>query len=159
MRCTTNRCRTNVFEELDRGLSQLMRGAAANEVVASDDPRVSMLAFDNRYIVECDLPGVTIENITLQIEDSILTISGKRTVAANDEIVKVLLNERSTSEFSRRIQLARDVDQTAVDAELLNGILRITIPKRTEVLPRRVEIKRGHPGNSVSTSPSNGQGD
>jgi HSP20 family protein len=112
-----------------------------------------MLAFDNRYVVECDLPGVTIDNVTLQIEDSVLTISGKRTIAATDENVKVLFNERSADEFSRRIQLARDVDQSAVDAELINGILRITIPKRTEVLPRRIEIKRGQ-SESVSSMTS-----
>ncbi len=153
MRYAPNRCSTNVFEELDRGLNQLMRGVPVNDTVASDDPRLSMLAFDNRYVVECDLPGVTIDNVTLQIEDSVLTISGKRTIAATDENVKVLFNERSADEFSRRIQLARDVDQSAVDAELINGILRITIPKRTEVLPRRIEIKRGQ-SESVSSMTS-----
>jgi HSP20 family protein len=158
MRYTTNRCATNVLEELDRGLNHLMQGVPAIDSLASDDPRLSMLAFDNRYVIECDLPGVTIENVTLQIEDNVLTISGKRTVAASEDNVKVLFNERSASEFSRRIQLARDVDQSAVDAELQNGVLRITIPKRSEVLPRRIEIKRGQTASSVSTTPCNGEG-
>lgn len=142
MRCTTNRCRTNVSDELNRGLNQLMRGVLANDPVSSDDPRLSLLAFDNRYVVECDLPGVAIDNVTLQIEDGVLTISGRRTAAASDANVRVLFNERPALEFTRRIQLARDVDQSAVDAELTNGVLRITIPKRSEVLPRKIEIKR-----------------
>lgn len=142
MRSTTNRCRTNVFQELDHGLSQLIRGVVANTVGSSDDPRLSLMAFDTHYVVECDLPGVAIENIKLQIEDSVLTISGTRTAAADEDGVKVLFNERPGLEFARRIQLAPDVDQSAVDAELENGVLRITIQKRTEVLPRKIEIKR-----------------
>ena len=147
MRCTTNRCRTNVFDELDRGLNQLMRGVLANDGSSSDDPRLSLMAFDNRYVVECDLPGVAIDNVSLQIEDNVLTISGKRTAPASDENVRVLFNERPGLEFTRRVQLARDVDQSAVDAELTNGVLRITIPKRAEVLPRKIEIKRQQAAN------------
>jgi HSP20 family protein len=158
MRYNTNRSATNVLEELGRDLNQLMQRGASSDAFTSDDPRLSMLAFDNRYVIECDLPGVTIENVTLQIEDNVLSISGKRTVAASDDNVKVLFNERSASEFSRRIQLARDVDQSAVDAELQNGVLRITIPKRSEVLPRRIEIKRGQTASSVSTTPCDGEG-
>lgn len=147
MRCTTRRCRTNVFDELDRGLSQLMRGVVASDVASSDDPRLSLIAFDNRYVVECDLPGVAIENVSLQIEDNVLTISGRRTAITSDEKSKVLFNERPGLEFTRRVQLARDVDQSAVDAELTNGVLRITIPKRLEVLPRKIEIKRQQAAN------------
>jgi HSP20 family protein len=124
-----------------------MRGVLANDAVSSDDPRLSLMAFDNRYVIECDLPGVAIDNVTLQIEDNVLTISGKRTVPVTDENVKVLFNERPGLEFARRIQLARDVDQSAVDAELTNGVLRITIPKRSEVLPRKIEIKRQQRAN------------
>lgn len=141
MRCNTPRSRTNVFDELDRGLSQLMRGVPA-DAVSSDDPRLSLLAFDNRYVVECDLPGVAIENVSVQVEDGVLTISGRRAAVAGDENVRVLLNERPAAEFARRIQLARDVDQSAVEAELTGGVLRITIPKRSEVMPRKIEIRR-----------------
>lgn len=147
MRCTTNRCRTNVFDELDRGLNQLVRGVMANDTAGSDDPRLSLMACDNRYVIECDLPGVSIDDVSLQIEDNLLTISGKRTAPAGDENVRILFNERPGLEFSRRVRLARDVDASAVDAELKNGVLRITIPKRAEVLPRRIEIKRQQTSN------------
>jgi HSP20 family protein len=146
MRNSTNRCSTNVFQEIDRGFNQLMRGVVANAVGSSDDPRLSLTEFDTHYVVECDVPGVALENIKLQVEDSVLTISGTRT-AAGDEGVKVLFNERPGLEFARRLQLTRDVDQSAVDAELDNGVLRITIQKRTEVLPRKIEIKRRQVAN------------
>lgn len=142
MKCSTNRCRTNVFEELDRGLNQLMRGTMNRNVVSSEYPRLSLLEFDNRYLVECDVPGVSLENVALQIEDGVLTISGKRKAVSDDQDVRVLFSENPAAEFSRQVQLARDVDQSAIDAELTNGVLRITLPKRAEVLPRKIEIKR-----------------
>lgn len=147
MKCSTNRCRTNVFEELDRGLNQLVHGTMNRNVTSSEYPRLSLLEFENRYLVECDMPGVSLENVALQIEDGVLTISGKRTAANDDQNVKVLFSECPAAEFSRQVNLARDVDQAAIEAELTNGVLRITLPKRIEVLPRKIEIKRTQPVN------------
>ena len=94
MRCRTNRCRTNFREELDRGINQLMHGLSAGESVRSDDPRLSIAEFDNRYMIECDLTGVSQDNVSLQIEDRVLTISGQRNTVAIDENAKILFNER-----------------------------------------------------------------
>ncbi|GEM_PF-910352 len=143
MNCSTNnRCRTSVFEDLNRGLNQIMRGVAGRELITSDNPRLSLSEFDNRYIVECDVPGMSIENVTLQLEDYILTISGKRALAVSDDDTKVLLNERTATEFNRRLQLSRDIDHNSVDAEMSAGVLRITVAKRAEVLPRKIAIRR-----------------
>jgi HSP20 family protein len=142
MKCRNDRCRTNVLEELDRGFNQLMNALPSSESVRSDDPRLSISELENRYIVECDLPGVAQENVSLQIEDRVLTISGQRTAVAVGDNVKVLFNERPGVRFARQIPLGKDVDQTSVDAELNNGVLRITIPKRTDLMPRKIEIRR-----------------
>lgn len=147
MRCTTNRCRPNILLDLNRGMNQLMQGVLAQDVTGSDDPRLSLVELDNRYVVECDLPGVSVEAVSLQVEDNVLTISGNRAVATADDNVRILFNERPVSEFARRIQLAHDVDASAVDAELSNGVLRITIPKRAELQPRKIEIRRATGGN------------
>ena len=143
MNCfTNNRCHTSVFEELNRGLNQVLRGVAGRELTTSDNPRLSLSEFDNRYIVECDVPGMSVDHVSLQLEDHILTISGKRLLAVGDENTRVLLNERTATEFTRRLQLARDIDHNSVDAEMSAGVLRITVAKRAEVLPRKIEIRR-----------------
>ena len=142
MRCRTNRCRTNLLQEIDRGFNQIMNAAPANQSVRSDDPRLSISELEDRYIVEADLPGVAQEYVSLQIEDSVLTISGERTAVAVSENMKVLFNERPGVRFARQVPLGKDVDQTAVDAELTNGVLRITIPKRTDLMPRKINIRR-----------------
>ncbi len=141
MKCSTNRCRPNVFEEIDRGLNQLMRGVLASDSVASNDPRMTVFEFDDRYVFECDLPGVALDAISLEIEDKVLSISGTRAGVTSAENAKIVLDERSNAEFSRKIRLSRDVDQSSVDAELKDGVLKISISKRSESQPRKVEIK------------------
>ena len=144
MNCsTTGCCATSVFEELDRGLNRLMRSEGGSDVLhTSDDPRLSLHEFDNRYVVECDLPGVAMGDISLQVEDHVLSINARRKSLADDGNGKVLFNERPRSEFACRLQLPREIDQNSIDAELAAGVLRITVSKRAEVLPRKIEIRR-----------------
>ena len=141
MKCSTNQCRPNMLGEIDRGLNRVMRGVLLNDSASSDDPRLSVLEFPDRYVVECDVPGVARDAISVQIEDNVLAITGKRAPAAKEENTRVVLNERSTAEFARQIRLPRDVDQTSVDAELNHGVLKVSIPKRPEVLPQKINIK------------------
>lgn len=142
MKCKTNRCRTSVFDELERGFGQLVRGLPmSSEHIGTDDPRLSVFEFDDRYVVECDLPGVSVEHVSLQMEENVLSISGERQQIAAAEHSRTLLNERASSKFSRRIQLGRPVDRSAIDAELINGVLTVRVPKRAEVLPKKIAIK------------------
>lgn len=144
MKCSTNRCRSNVFEDLDRGLSHLFHEVMRPDAVASEDPRISVYECSGRYVVECDVPGISLDDITVQLEENVLSISGTRESAsrAENDNLKVIMNERSSAKFLRHIRLARDVDRTSVDAALRNGVLTIVVPMRPEVLPRKIEIKR-----------------
>ncbi len=143
MSCTKENCRPrSVFEELDRGLNQFVRGVVADDKAAAHAPRLTVFEMEDRYKVECDLPGVALENVELSVEDYVLTIMGQRKYTEADESVKVLLNERAGGEFSRRIRLAKNADVAAVDAELSNGLLVVTIMKRSEVLPKKIQIRR-----------------
>lgn len=144
MNSAMNHSRPSIFAELDRGFNRLMQDVLARDTSGSGDPRMSLMEFDNRYVVECDLPGIRVEAISLQIEDDVLTISGKRPAVATDENARVLFSDRPASEFTRRVRLARDVDPSAVDAELSNGVLRLTVMKRAELQPRKIEIKRAN---------------
>ena len=132
----------SVFEELDRGLNQFVRGVVSDVKSAANAPRLTLFEMEDRYKVECDLPGVALENVELSVEDYVLTISGQRKNTEADESVKVLLNERPDGEFSRKIRLAKNADVTTVDAELSNGLLIVTIMKRPEVLPKKIQIRR-----------------
>ena len=143
MNCTKERCRpVNVFEELDRGLNQFVRGVLSAETQAQGSPPVTLFETADRYRMECDLPGVALDDISVSVENYVLTISGQRKKTELQETAKVVLHERAAREFSRSIQLAKNADVKTVDAELSNGVLVVTIMKRSEVLPQKIRIRR-----------------
>ena len=100
------------------------------------------MELEDRYAIECDLPGIALEDISLSVEEHVLTISGQRRNADLPEAAKVLLNERRSRVYSRSIQLPQNADARRVDAELANGVLVVTVQKRTEVLPKKIQIRR-----------------
>lgn len=143
MSCTKDRCRSgNVFEELDRGLNQFVRGVLSADARGVGSPPVTLTEMEDRYCMECDLPGVALDDISVSVEDSVLTVSGQRKKTELHESAKVMLNERPALEFSRSIRLAKNADVNTVDAELSNGVLVVTIMKRSEVLPKKIQIRR-----------------
>ena len=143
MNCTKERCRPrNVFEELDRGLNQFVREVLSSETKSAASPPVTLIELEDRYRVECDLPGVELEQISVSVEDRVLSISGARQAGELPETAKLIINERPVKEFSRSIRLAQNTDVGQVDAELKNGVLTVTILKRSEVLPKKIQIHR-----------------
>lgn len=143
MSCTKERCRSrNVFEELDRGLNQFVRDVLASDTRTSTSPSVTLIELTDRYRIECDMPGVVLEQITVSVEDSVLTISGTRNISELPENAKLIINERPAKEFSRSIRLAQNADVGQVDAELKDGVLTVTVLKRSEVLPKKIQIRR-----------------
>lgn len=143
MNCTKEQCRPrNVFEELDRGFNALVRGVLSPDASISGSLPLTFVELEDRYAIECDLPGIALEDISLSVEEHVLTISGQRRKADLPEAAKVLLNERRSSVYSRSIQLPQNADAGRVDAELANGVLVVTVQKRTEVLPKKIQIRR-----------------
>ncbi len=143
MSCAKEQCRPrNVFEELDRGLNQFVRAVLSSETKSSSSPPVTLLELEDHYRVACDLPGVELEQMTVSVEDSVLSIRGARHASELPESAKLIVNERPSKEFSRSIRLAQNADVSHVDAELKNGVLTVTIPKRSEVLPKKIQIRR-----------------
>ena len=143
MSCAKEQCRPrNVFEELDRGLNQFVREVLSSESMSAASPPVSLVELEDRYRIECDLPGVELEQIVVSVEDSVLSISGTRQSSELPESAKLIVNERPSKVFSRSIRLAQNADVSHVDAELKNGVLTVTVPKRSEVLPKKIQIRR-----------------
>lgn len=143
MNCTKERCRPrNVFEELDRGLNQFVREVLSSETKSVSSPPVTLIELADGYRIECDLPGVVLEQIAVSVEDSVLTISGTRNVSELPESAKLIVSERPGKEFSRSIRLAQNADVSQVEAELKDGVLTVSVPKRSEVLPKKIQIRR-----------------
>jgi HSP20 family protein len=113
-------------------------GATANWV-----PAVDINELGDRFELCVDLPGVDPDKVEVNLENSVLTISGERTSLAKgkegDEVMQSRL-ERGHGRFYRRFILPDTVDAERVKATGKNGVLEITIPKQAKALPRRIKV-------------------
>jgi HSP20 family protein len=92
------------------------------------------------YVVEADLPGVKEENVEISLTGNVLQISGKREDETKEEGDQWFVVERSHGQFARSFSLPEGADAENVKAEMKNGVLKIQIPKRPEVQPKRISI-------------------
>ena len=83
--------------------------------------------------MEAELPGFQKENISLQFENNVLTIEGKQVIENNeeDEAGRLIHQERSTSNVKRQYPF-ENVDENAIKASYENGMLNVTLPKKTQ---------------------------
>ena len=94
---------------------------------------------DQNVQVLVDLPGVTLDHVDVQIEDGQLVIRGERKAEA-PEGYELVRRERTAASFERRFVLGRDVVGDDATASFANGVLTVTLPKRPEAKPQRIQV-------------------
>ncbi len=94
---------------------------------------------DHLY-VEAEMPGFKKDEIEITLENQTLTISAERKAETKKEDTSVLLNERRYTRFLRSFTLPPTVDEQKVDAKLADGVLKITLNKREETKPRKIQV-------------------
>ena len=100
---------------------------------------------DNEFVVKADVAGIDPENIEITYTDNNLSIKGEIRDERDeeDEEGRYHLRERRYGTFSRTISMPGTVDVENIEAETENGVLKIHLPKKEEVKPKRIEIKGG----------------
>ena len=96
---------------------------------------------ENAYSLTTELPGVDADDIHINVEDNILTISAEVNETNVDEGAKVVLRERRYGSFSRSLRLPTNVDASNIDANYENGVLSLEIPKSPEAQPKAIPVK------------------
>lgn len=117
----------------NRNDNELMRGAWS--------PSVDIFENKDQIVLEAELPGMKADDVNISIENNILTIHGERKFEKKDEGDNFHRVERSYGSFTRSFTLPPTVSSENANAEFENGILRLTLAKREEAKPRRIEIK------------------
>jgi HSP20 family protein len=106
-------------------------------------PAMDLVETEDHFVLRADLPGLSEDDVKVEVEDNVLTISGER--RHEDEVKKggYYRIERATGAFARTLTLPDGVDADAVEASFDKGVLEVRIPKPEERKPRRVAITVG----------------
>lgn len=117
--------------------------ASRNEALGNDNwlPAVDIRETDEQFVFTAELPGLAKDDVTITIEDKVLTIAGERSFEAKEENDNFHRIERAYGTFSRSFSLPHDVDQEKVAANFKNGLLTVAVPKTEATKPRQIEIK------------------
>ena len=103
-------------------------------------PAVDIREDKNNVIAEVDLPGVDPKDVSISVENDLLTLRGKKEEKKEEKKEGYLRIERYSGEFYRQIQLPSNVDSTKAKASYKHGVLRITFPKKEEEKGTEIKI-------------------
>jgi HSP20 family protein len=104
-------------------------------------PAVDMRETKDAFVLTADVPGVNPQDIEVTMENGLLTIRGARSEETGSEHNGYRRTERVTGRFLRRFTLPETANAEAVTAKTTHGVLTLTLPKRAEVQPRRIEVQ------------------
>lgn len=125
-------------------------------------PAMDLVETEEHFVLRADLPGLSEEDVSIQLEDNVLTVSGERETEHEDRREGYHRVERSSGRFSRALTLPDGVDPEAIQASFDRGVLEVRVPKPEQRRPRRVEISVGARGQAKAidgqeTRATNGQ--
>jgi HSP20 family protein len=134
------------FNPVDTALDEFMRGFFVRpmtyEPAAPANLRVDVTENDNAYLVRAEIPGVRKEDINVAIDGNEVEISAevkKETATRVGE--KVLRSERYYGKVYRAFALGQEIDEAAVRARYLDGVLDLTLPKKQPAAAKRITIQ------------------
>lgn len=106
-------------------------------------PDADVLERENEIRVIVELPGMRAEDIDLDLENNVLTISGEKSEETQEAKDTWHLSERRYGKFSRSFLLPREVEQERIEAHFDHGVLTVTIPKTERARRKRIDVKGG----------------
>jgi len=140
---------------LNRAFDQAF-GAALAENTRVWVPALDVVEKKDSYLVYAELPGLDASDVDISFEQNVLTLRGTKPSSietAKDGEVRVYAAERITGSFERSVRLPEFVDSEKIQAEFINGLLKVTVPKARAAQLRKIEIKtQGAPSAEVAST-------
>ena len=106
-------------------------------------PPMDLVETENHLVLRADLPGMSVDDLDIEIKDGVLTVSGERKSEQEQKEEGFYRVERAFGRFSRSLSLPEGVDADKVNASFDRGVLEVKIPKPEETRPHRVQIGSG----------------
>ena len=104
-------------------------------------PKCNIIDTDDAVEVIAEIPGLTKDDVNIKVENGVMTISGRQSVAHDKPSTKYIRRELKHSSFKRSFELGDTLDPSQISAAFENGILTISIPKKEEAKPQSIDIE------------------
>ncbi|PCJ98379.1 MAG: molecular chaperone Hsp20 [Flavobacteriaceae bacterium] len=109
-------------------------GGISND--SNKEPSVNIKENDKDFTLELSIPGRTKEDFKIEVDNDVLTVSAESKLEANEEKGSYTRKEFSYASFKRAFTLSEMIELNKIDAEYKDGILKFTLPKKEEALPK-----------------------
>jgi HSP20 family protein len=130
----------DILDELRRQMDRVWELPSAQALSQGSWPRFNVLDAGANLVVTADVPGITEKELTVSLEDGVLTVSGERKAFA-PEGYGVHRRERAHQRFARSVALPLKIDAEKTSASVKDGVLTITLAKVPETPPRQIAVK------------------
>jgi HSP20 family molecular chaperone IbpA len=105
-------------------------------------PDVDIFESEKEITLLADMPGVTADKVTIDLNEGVLTITGDVKPWENSDETDVMV-EFEIGKYYRQFSISELIDQSRIDAKLENGVLRLTLPKVEKAKPRKITVNAG----------------
>jgi HSP20 family protein len=126
-----------LFEDATQRRNQADAGAGDEFERADWTPASDIYETESGYLIAIDLPGIDRNALEIDIDEGRLVVKGTRPVVESRQH----RSERPRGKFLRTYSVPASVDQAKIAAEYKDGVLQISLPKRSEQKPKRIDIK------------------
>jgi HSP20 family protein len=117
-------------------------------------PAMDLVETDEDFVLRADLPGLSEQDVSIELEDNVLTISGERKAEHEQKGEGYYRVERASGSFSRALTLPEGVDPEAIKASFDKGVLEVRVPKPEQRKPRKVAISVGDQEKAIEGTAS-----
>ena len=133
----------SIQDRMNRLFEQTLSRSRSEEGIAASTwtPAVDIYETPETIVLKAELPGLSREDIEIQIRDNALTLKGERRFAKDVQQENYLRIERAYGAFQRSFTLPATIQQDKIRAVFRDGVLELTLPKAEEAKPKKIAIE------------------
>lgn len=107
-------------------------------------PAFDVIESEDKIVLQADLPGLHDNEVDIQVAEGVLTVKGERKIERTEAKNQYRRYERVAGAFARSFRLPPTIETGSILANLKDGVLTLTLPKRTEAQPRQIKVSVAH---------------
>lgn len=103
-------------------------------------PTVNLSEKEGSFHLTAEIPGISKEDITVTVDNGIVTLSGKKETETEEKNTDYYVKETRSGSFSRSFRLPGEIDETKVDATYKDGVLTVVMPRKEESKTKKIDV-------------------